>query len=184
MAERSAHRPEHHKPQERQELHQERQAHRATPEHDKPKAEQLPVSELEQRAKQEAMPASEAFQEAQETPQAQSRYIGRQLKQQALQRTLTRVRKQLSAPGRAFSKVIHQPVVDSISQATGKTVARPSGLLGGSLCAFLGSSVFLWMARHYGFTYNYLLFVFLFIGGFAIGMILELSLFALRRKKV
>lgn len=144
---------------------------------------QRPVHELEQQAKHEARKASETLSKAPEAPHEQVGYVSRELKREALQRTLTRVRKQLSAPSRTFSKVIHQPAVNAVSQVTGQTVARPSGLLGGSICAFLGSSIFLWMAKHYGFNYNYLLFFLLFIVGFAVGMVLELSLFFVRRKR-
>ena len=40
-------------------------------------------------------------------------------------KTLENVQDQLSAPSRAFSKVIHNPVVEKTSDAIGNTVARP-----------------------------------------------------------
>lgn len=187
MSERSPHPQghEHHKPKHSVE-------HQPTVEHHKPHHEKehkheakehAPLPELKNRAKEEAIASKEAVGTEKETPQAHTDYVSRELKKQTLQRTMTRVRKQLSAPGRTFSKVIHQPVVDVVSQASSKTVARPSGLLGGSIVAFVGSSAFLWMARYYGFQYNFLLFAMLFVGGFALGMIIELLLFAVRRKK-
>lgn len=156
----------------------------ARPRHEREhKAEKhAPVHELERKAHHEAQAAREMLPAAQETPREHTTYISRELKKETFNRTMVRVRKKLSAPARTFSKIIHQPVVDSISQVGSQTVARPSGLLGGSIVAFLGSSTFLWMARHYGFTYNYLLFAILFVAGFAIGMILELIIFVLRRK--
>jgi len=144
---------------------------------------EVDVDQLAHQAEKEAKKASEAAPVSQESQPDDSHYVSHTLRKDTLNRTLTQVRKQLSLPGRAFSKVIHQPAIDAISQASSKTIARPSGLLGGSIVAFIGSSAFLWVARHYGFRYNYLLFVLFFAGGFVLGMILELLLFAFRRKK-
>ncbi len=106
-----------------------------------------------------------------------------ELKQLGYARSLTRIRKRLSPPDRLLSKIIHQPAIETTSEVASKTLARPSGLLGGSIFAFLGSTLLLLAARHYGFQYNYLVFALLFIGGFGLGMLLELGLFLVRRKK-
>jgi hypothetical protein len=68
-----------------------------------------------------------------------------------------------------------------VSGATGQTLARPSGLLGGGICALLGSLIYLYLAKHIGFNYNYLLFVLFFGGGFIIGLVIELGAYALAR---
>lgn len=146
------------------------------------------VGELSREAQQEALPAEEtevgsgAGENSSNDPSQQ--YVGRQLKDMTFQRTLTRIRHKLPATDKALSKVIHQPVVEAISQVGEKTVARPSGVLGGSIFAFLGSSLFLWASKHYGFRYNYLLFVIFFVGGFALGLALELLIHLARRKKL
>lgn len=184
MAERASHQPEHHKPRQRAEHAPKRQEqHRPRHEHERKheKKEQAPVHELQHEAKKEALPAAESVRVEQESPQTPNHYISKTLKKQTLYRTLKNIRKQLSAPERALSRVIHQPAVDAVSQFGSKTIARPSGLLGGSTVAFLGSSAYLWMAKHYGFYYNYFLFVLLFIGGFALGMTIELIIFAIRK---
>jgi hypothetical protein len=102
------------------------------------------------------------------------RMITRAEKKAAKQRQQLRIQRQLPAPKRALSRVIHQPVVRAISDASSSTISRPSGLLGGGLVAFLGTTSYLYLAKHLGFTYNYLVFLLLFVGGFAIGLILEL----------
>lgn len=109
-------------------------------------------------------------------------YVNHELKSLALSRTLSRVRRQLSAPNRLLSKVIHQPAVQTISEATAKTVARPTGLLTGSFVALVGSSLALYLARHYGFSYNYLLIFVLFIGGYIAGFIIDLVVWLWRRR--
>jgi hypothetical protein len=98
----------------------------------------------------------------------------RDLQDMAYQRALVRNRKQMSKPSRALSKVIHQPVVDAISRASENTIARPSGLLVGGAVALIGSSILLYTAKHYGFRYNFLAFALLFVGGFVLGLALEL----------
>jgi hypothetical protein len=107
--------------------------------------------------------------------------IRQDLKDIAYKRTLTRIRKDLPLPGRVLSRVVHNPVVDAVSEVGAKTVARPSGLLAGGICAFIGSSLFLWIAKHYGYEYNFLLFAIFFLGGFALGLVIELFYRLLRR---
>ncbi len=82
-------------------------------------------------------------------------------------------------PGRTLSKVIHQPVVRAVSEPAGKTVSRPSGLLGGGLVAFLGTSAYLYLAKSTGMAYSYFVFIGLFVGGFVVGVALELLIHAL-----
>lgn len=112
-------------------------------------------------------------------------WIGMQqsLKSKAYERTLKSVQQKLPPKVRIFSHVTHNKTVEAISSAGAKTVARPSGLLGGSICAFIGSVVLLYYSKHYGFTYNYALFLILFVGGFLIGASIELVIWALHKRK-
>ncbi|MCA9332373.1 hypothetical protein KDA00_00700 [Candidatus Saccharibacteria bacterium] len=100
----------------------------------------------------------------------------KELKTDAYQKTLKNVRRRLSKPDKLLSKVIHNKTVESVSEVGGKTIARPSGILGGGLCALLGSAFLLYMSSHYGFEYNYFVFFMLFAGGFFVGMFGELLL--------
>ncbi len=147
--------------------------HKANPEH-QPRHEKLaPVNELAQQAKEEAVAGKEMPVHEKAGAAESPLLVSKELHQQTWSRALTRIRKQLPLPEKALSKVIHQPTVDAVSRVGSKTVARPSGVLSGAICAFIGSSALLWMAKHYGFTYNYLLFALFFVGGFAIGLALE-----------
>ncbi len=110
-------------------------------------------------------------------------YISKELKAMGGRRVLTTARLHLKAPARAFSKVIHQPVVEKVSEVAGPTVARPSGILGGGIAALLGSSFLLYVTKHYGYRYNYFVFIMLFVGGFAVGMLVELLIRALFARK-
>lgn len=96
-----------------------------------------------------------------------------ELKTQSYKRTMNRIQSSLNKPERAMSKIIHQPVVDKLSSIAAQSVARPSGVLGGSIAALVGSIGLLYFARHYGFTYNYLFFAVLFVVGFIFGSVVE-----------
>ncbi|MDL2363420.1 MAG: hypothetical protein QFB86_03520 [Patescibacteria group bacterium] len=100
--------------------------------------------------------------------------INRELKSITLRRELNGIQRKLPAPKRALSKVVHQPVVRVASEAVGSTVSRPSGLLGGSIVAFIGTSAYLYLAKHLGFEYNFVVFLLLFTGGYIIGLLIEL----------
>jgi len=110
-------------------------------------------------------------------------FVSNELKTMGGRRTLNNVRRHLNAPSRAFSKVIHQSAVEKVSEVAAPTVARPSGILGGGIFALLGSLILLYATKHYGYTYNYFVFVILFVGGFVAGMLVELIVRALFRKK-
>lgn len=99
--------------------------------------------------------------------------IDKTVKKQAYKKTLNHVQRQLPRSQRTFSKVIHQDVIERVSEVSAKTVARPSGLLGAGLCGLVGSSIVVWMSHHYGFRYNFFVFIALVGLGFALGLVVE-----------
>ena len=109
--------------------------------------------------------------------------VNKDLKVITLNRELKRLQKQLPLAQRGLSKVVHQPVVRAVSEAGARTVSRPSGLLGGGVLAFVGSSSYLYLARHIGFEYNYFVFTLLFVSGFIVGLLLEFAVWALTRRQ-
>jgi hypothetical protein len=100
-------------------------------------------------------------------------------KNTAYKREMTRIQKKLSAPERTLSKFIHNPVVDKVNEVGAKTIARPSGLLGGGIFAGLGTLIFYIMSRYYGFEYNFFLFILLLALGFLVGICVELIVYPL-----
>ena len=95
------------------------------------------------------------------------------LKATAYARTLDRTRQKLSKPSRLLSRITHSPVVDKISSVGSQSIARPSGILSGSICAFLGTAIIFYYSKHYGYKYNYVVFLVLFVGGFVVGGLIE-----------
>ena len=80
-------------------------------------------------------------------------------------KTLTNVQNQLSAPSRAFSKVIHNPVVE-------KTSDRPNLIISGALGAI--ASVFVYfIAKRYGYLLSGSEVIVLFVAGWSIGAVIE-----------
>ncbi|MEK7600181.1 MAG: hypothetical protein AAB462_04065 [Patescibacteria group bacterium] len=150
------------------------------------KGEQDPVKALKQaretvsetaQAESQLNPI-EALHAAEKSAQpATPTHVSRELGDITAKRELHNIQRQESAPKRQFSKVIHQPVIRAVSETAGKTVSRPSGLLGGGLVAFLGTTSYFYLAQHVGFTYNYFVVILLMIGGFALGIILELFVY-------
>ena len=89
---------------------------------------------------------------------------------------IKRVQKHLKPSERKFSKVVHNPAVEIISDITGGTVARPSGLLYGGLFSLLSSLALYFISKHYGYEYSYFVGILFFVGGFVFGLLVESTL--------
>ncbi len=142
------------------------------------------LAQIQELARTEAQ-ESHTITKEQETPPDADSLLGMQqsLKNVSYARTLAKTRQKLPKVARSFSKIVHNDVIDSVSNVSAQTVARPSGILGGSISAFLGSVLILYYSKHYGFKYNYLLLFVLFIGGYLVGASLELVLWFFRGRK-
>ncbi len=80
---------------------------------------------------------------------------------------------ELPATQRAFSKVIHNPVVEKTSEVVGSTVARPNAILAGSMVAFfLVLAVYL-IAKHLGYPLSGFETIGAFIVGWLIGILYD-----------
>ncbi len=103
-------------------------------------------SAREQLSKVEEAPAAAEHQVAPRpiSPSGLSRRI-------SYEHTMKSLQRKLSPASRAFSKTIHAPAVEAMSEAAGKTVLRPSVTLGATTTAIL-IELFLYLsARQYGF---------------------------------
>lgn len=78
---------------------------------------------------------------------------------------LEHTREHMSPSGKAFSKLIHNRVVESVSDTVGSTIARPNALLSGSIAAFITITLLYFVAKHYGYQLS----GFETIGAFAVG---------------
>lgn len=153
--------------------------------HETPEEHEKRRQTLERKAEQEAKSRHETpFAESEEARQdiGSETSTKRALQGQAYGQLLQKVRANLKPAERTFSKFIHQPTIETVSEISGKTVARPSGILGGGLVALLGTGAILYMAKHYGFEYNFFVYVLLFAIGFLLGVTLEFVVRSIRPK--
>lgn len=98
------------------------------------------------------------------------------------QQTLRRVQSQLPAPSRAFSKVIHNPVVDKASDVIGNTVARPNLIIAGAIGAIASIIVYV-IAQRYGYPLSGSEAMVLFVLGWLIGAIIEYARIGFANKR-
>src|SRR5688572_4126154 len=152
-------------------------------EHEKRHGTAEHVSEVQKKVEQHAATVEKPSVEKSEHHAQAHHAAGKDLKNLTFNRTLVRVRKQLSAPQKVLSNIIHQPVIDTLSEVGAKTVARPSGVFGGGLFALLGTASLLYLTRKHGYEFNYLVFAMMFVVGFLIGSLIEIAVKVLRRRQ-
>jgi len=133
------------------------------------------IEQIRHKAEEAALSSDQARAEAGKSqPQpVKEEYVSREAKKVTYERTMLKVRRRLSPVARTGSKIIHQPVVEAVSEATGKTVARPSGLLFGGIIAFIGTSAYYLFARHYNYSYSYTVYLTLLVAGLFAGWVIE-----------
>lgn len=179
----------HHEHKEKETLpHHQVERHEHKPHtHEAPKTNEAEpnLQELKEKARLNALKGADISPAEQHKDTSPEPIIGmqREVKAKAYTHTLSKVRRHLSPSEKTLSKIVHQPVVESLSEVGAKTAARPSGLLAGGVFALLGSIALLYMSKHYGFRYNFFAFILLFVSGFLVGLIAEILTRILSGKK-
>lgn len=87
--------------------------------------------------------------------------------------TMQEVQGQMSAPSRAFSKVIHNKAVEKVSDVAGSTVARPNAILSGAVFAFVITLGVYLIAKYYGYVLTGFETIGAFLVGWAIGIVYD-----------
>lgn len=101
------------------------------------------------------------------------RKVTKQEKDVEYKKTLKEIRSQMSAPSRAFSKVIHNPAVEKTSDVIGSTIARPNAIVAGSTTALVLVSAVYIIAKTYGYPMSGFETIGAFIIGWMIGLIYD-----------
>jgi len=86
---------------------------------------------------------------------------------------MKQLQSELTPSQRAFSKFIHNPVVEKTSDAVGATIARPNAILSGAVVAFflvLGVYV---VSKFYGYTLSGFETIGAFIAGWVLGLLYD-----------
>lgn len=94
-------------------------------------------------------------------------------KQKAYNKIMKDVQKDMSPSARSFSKFIHTPTIEATSEVVGNTIARPTSILYGSICAFAILFGTYLLAQHNGFRLSGFEFIGLFIVGWLIGLLAD-----------
>lgn len=103
-------------------------------------------------------------------------------KEAAYNDTMRSLRRRLKPASRAFSQVIHAPVIEKASEVAAATVFRPSVTLGATLTALIiGGSAYL-TARTYGFILSGSEFILSLLAGGIIGLAVEMLGKLIRRR--
>jgi hypothetical protein len=124
-------------------------------------------------AKQQERAKNEKGEQRDKDVKSPSQYT-KQEKKLAYKKQIKKVQSQLPRGSRAFSKVVHNPVIETISDATAKTIFRPSALIGGSVTGLVLGLIIYLVARYYGYPISTMTLVLLLIIGAILGVIVEL----------
>ena len=100
-------------------------------------------------------------------------HVDKSTKQHAKDEYLGAIRHRLNKTEKRFSKFIHNPQINITSEALGKTLIRPSGILTGAIFTLVGSIYYLYISHATGFQYNFYVATLLFVGGFVSGVVIE-----------
>ncbi len=141
------------------------------------------LSKIRQNVAEKASSTSEtiASSSSKERTVAPQTIIDSELKDMMFTRTLNRVQRHLNPAQKVFSKTIHSKAVDTVSTIGEKTIARPVGLIFGGLFALLGSVFSAYLAKQFGMRYNPVVFCVFFLGGYVVGLVIELILRIIRK---
>lgn len=150
--------PQHHETKANKLSHHESREHtERLREHIERSAENTPErSHAEQEARievaHEALPSNEYESTVNESANQNDIHTPtRKEKQHSFATTMHHIRKDLRPTERTLSKVIHQPTVEKVSDLAGKTVARPSGVIGATSFGLVGLIFVFGIAKYAGF---------------------------------
>lgn len=87
---------------------------------------------------------------------------------------LNDIQSQMPVMNRLFSRIIHSPVVEGLSDFIGKTLASPNALLFGSISALIGVGGTYLVAIYYGYELSGLEALIAFTIGWLVGILYDL----------
>ena len=108
-----------------------------------------------------------------QTNPERGRVITKKEKEKSFNATMQEVRTQMSPSSRAFSKIIHQPVVEKTSDFVGNTIARPNAILSGAIVAFIFTTALYLIARFNGYPLSGGETIASFVLGWCVGLIID-----------
>ncbi|HJM04364.1 MAG TPA: hypothetical protein QF549_01865 [Candidatus Saccharimonadaceae bacterium] len=137
------------------------------------KAEKARVEALENAVSVEKGGAEKDKKPSTAAPTRRRGTISKKEKSASFKKHMKQVQSELPAPQRAFSKIIHNPVVEKTSEAVGKTIARPNAILAGSVVAFFAVLAVYLIAKNLGYVLSGFETIAAFIVGWLIGILYD-----------
>lgn len=101
-------------------------------------------------------------------------YLTKSLKSKQYFKTMESVRQNLRPKEIIASRVIHNSAVESISELSSKTIARPTSVITGSLVALICGVATIVIAKKVGFSLPYSVIIIFYIAGYLVGLLIEL----------
>lgn len=141
-------------------------------------AEQSTAESLED-ARHEALELAQERQLETEPDNTAEKAVDRPLKptkkelDASFDRSMEHIQKDMTPASRAFSKVIHHPVVDKVSDTVGNTIARPNLIIAGGLGTLILCSAVYLIAKQYGYVLSGFEAIGTFLLGWGIGAVIE-----------
>lgn len=97
----------------------------------------------------------------------------KKIKTTVYKNTLKDIRREMTPTERIFSKIIHNPLIEKISDIVSSTIARPGALILGSLSALILLSIIYIMAQYYGWALSGSEWIAAFVAGWCAGLIID-----------
>ena len=94
-------------------------------------------------------------------------------REQSFKKQMDAVQQELSPTEKNFSKFIHHPAVETLSDWSAASIARPNALLGASIAAFITVTIVYIIAKYIGFRLSGFEIIAAFIGGWLLGMLYD-----------
>lgn len=136
-------------------------------------AEKAKIEALDQAVSIEQGSAEKKHKEPTGSPATKRRHgvVSKKERTASFNQHMKHVQKELPPVKRAFSKLIHNPVVEKTSEVVGSTVARPNAILAGAVVAFVAVLAVYLVAKHFGYRLS----GFETIAAFCIGWLLGIA---------
>lgn len=91
-------------------------------------------------------------------------------REKSFKNQMNTIQAEMKLPSRAFSKVIHNRVIEKTSDIAATTIARPNAILVGSICAFVLTLGVYIIAKSIGYRLSGFETIAAFITGWAVGI--------------
>jgi hypothetical protein len=99
--------------------------------------------------------------------------INKKQRNESYKRTMKQVQSELPVASRAFSKIIHNKVIEKTSDIVGSTIARPNAMLAGAVVAFILTLATYTTAKTIGYALSGFETIAAFIVGWIIGILFD-----------